>query len=82
MITTTAMKCGFSGGVIVDFPNSAKAKKLYLVINAGGDNRGEDIVLIEGKNSIEEDDEAKFNPLDKLIIFIYFFFLFCFFFVF
>lgn len=39
MITTAAMRCGFGGGVIVDYPNSAKAKKLYLVISAGGDSR-------------------------------------------
>ena len=36
MITKSALKSGFSGGVIVDFPNSAKSKKFYLVINAGG----------------------------------------------
>ena len=27
LITQIAMKCGFSGGVVVDFPNSTKAKK-------------------------------------------------------
>ena len=32
MITNAAMKSGFSGGLIVDFPNSAKAKKYFLVI--------------------------------------------------
>lgn len=35
MITSAAMKCGFSGGLIVDYPNSAKAKKYYLIIEAG-----------------------------------------------
>ncbi len=35
MITTAAMKAGFSGGLIVDYPNSAKAKKYYLVLEAG-----------------------------------------------
>ncbi len=35
MITTSAMKNGFSGGLVVDYPHSAKAKKMYLVINAG-----------------------------------------------
>lgn len=29
-------KKGFSGGIVVDFPNSTKAKKMYLVIDAGG----------------------------------------------
>lgn len=27
MITSSAMKVGFGGGVVVDYPNSAKAKK-------------------------------------------------------
>lgn len=27
LITTQAMKAGFTGGLVVDFPNSAKAKK-------------------------------------------------------
>ena len=27
LITTQATKAGFTGGVVVDFPNSAKAKK-------------------------------------------------------
>lgn len=31
MITKAAMKAGFSGGLVVDYPNSSKAKKLYLV---------------------------------------------------
>lgn len=35
MITEGAMKCGFSGGLVVDFPNSTKAKKYYLCLFAG-----------------------------------------------
>ncbi|KPA82348.1 methyltransferase-like protein [Leptomonas pyrrhocoris] len=35
MITHAAMKCGFNGGVVVDYPNSARAKKYYLVLQAG-----------------------------------------------
>ncbi|ESL07208.1 hypothetical protein TRSC58_05108 [Trypanosoma rangeli SC58] len=35
MITRAAMLCGFTGGVVVDFPHSAKAKKHYLVVQAG-----------------------------------------------
>ena len=37
LITDAAMRCGFSGGVVVDYPNSAKAKKYFLVIDAGVD---------------------------------------------
>jgi hypothetical protein len=29
MITNAAMKCGFSGGVVIDYPNSTKARKYY-----------------------------------------------------
>lgn len=35
LITTSAMKAGFSGGLVVDYPNSTKAKKYYLVLMAG-----------------------------------------------
>ena len=33
MISETATRVGFSGGVVVDYPNSAKAKKHYLVLS-------------------------------------------------
>ena len=35
MITAAAMTCGFTGGVVIDFPNSAKAKKYFLVLFTG-----------------------------------------------
>jgi 18S rRNA (guanine1575-N7)-methyltransferase len=37
MISTSAMQAGFSGGLIVDYPNSTKAKKFYLCLFAGMD---------------------------------------------
>lgn len=36
LITTQAMKAGFSGGLVVDFPNSSKAKKMFLCLLTGG----------------------------------------------
>ncbi|XP_055541861.1 probable 18S rRNA (guanine-N(7))-methyltransferase [Wyeomyia smithii] len=36
LITTQAMKAGFYGGLVVDYPNSAKAKKYFLVLMTGG----------------------------------------------
>lgn len=36
MITAQAMKAGFYGGLVVDYPNSAKAKKYFLVLMTGG----------------------------------------------
>ena len=38
LITRQAMKAGFTGGLVVDFPNSAKAKKVFLVLFTGGVN--------------------------------------------
>ena len=35
MITNAALKNGFTGGLIVDFPNSRKAKKFFLFLMAG-----------------------------------------------
>lgn len=35
MITASAMRCGFTGGMVVDFPNSTKAKKYFLVLMTG-----------------------------------------------
>jgi 18S rRNA (guanine1575-N7)-methyltransferase len=35
LITNCACQCGFTGGVVVDYPNSAKAKKYYLTLFAG-----------------------------------------------
>ena len=36
MITAQAMKSGFTGGLVVDYPNSTKAKKMFLVLMTGG----------------------------------------------
>ncbi|XP_043223223.1 probable 18S rRNA (guanine-N(7))-methyltransferase [Amphibalanus amphitrite] len=36
MITSQAMKAGFTGGLVVDYPNSTKAKKMFLVLMTGG----------------------------------------------
>lgn len=35
LISSSAMKSGFSGGLVVDYPNSTKAKKYYLCLFAG-----------------------------------------------
>ena len=35
MITSSAMRAGFTGGLLIDYPNSTKAKKYYLTLFAG-----------------------------------------------
>ncbi|XP_074643287.1 18S rRNA (guanine-N(7))-methyltransferase-like [Tubulanus polymorphus] len=36
LITQQAMKAGFTGGLVVDYPNSSKAKKMFLCLLTGG----------------------------------------------
>ncbi|KAK2185358.1 hypothetical protein NP493_239g06022 [Ridgeia piscesae] len=36
LITRQSMKAGFTGGLVVDFPNSTKAKKMFLCLFTGG----------------------------------------------
>lgn len=36
LVTAQAIKAGFYGGVVVDYPNSTKAKKFFLVLMTGG----------------------------------------------
>jgi len=35
LITTQAIRAGFGGGVVIDFPNSTKAKKVFLCLFCG-----------------------------------------------
>ena len=35
MITMQAMKAGFTGGIVIDYPNSTRAKKTFLCLFAG-----------------------------------------------
>ncbi|RUS12920.1 putative wbscr22 protein [Jimgerdemannia flammicorona] len=35
MLVDSATRCGFEGGLLVDYPNSKRAKKYYLCLFAG-----------------------------------------------
>lgn len=39
LIISQATKSGFTGGLVIDFPNSTKAKKFFLVLFTGGTNQ-------------------------------------------
>nr|CAD7201287.1 unnamed protein product [Timema douglasi] len=63
LITSQAMKAGFYGGVVVDFPNSTKAKKFFLVLITG-----ENMVLPQGLGTNEtnhQQNEAIFSRKGK-----------------
>ena len=38
MLTSQAIRAGFGGGVVVDYPNSTKAKKIFLCLFCGVTN--------------------------------------------
>ena len=60
MITNAAMKNGFTGGLIVDYPNSKKAKKYYLFLIAGYSeeimNEARGVIMPKAKNEEDDDD--------------------------
>jgi 18S rRNA (guanine1575-N7)-methyltransferase len=40
MLVASAMRAGFGGGLVVDYPHSTRAKKYFLVLMAGGGGGG------------------------------------------
>lgn len=54
LITKAAMKAGFSGGVVVDYPHSTRAKKFFLCLFSGPSN---DYQLPKAVGVDEESDE-------------------------
>ena len=63
MITKSALENGFTGGVLVDFPHSTKAKKYYLFLQAGYTKESIDEVMsaiprLEGEEDDEEDEKV------------------------
>lgn len=54
MLTTTAMKAGFSGGLVVDFPHSTRAKKYFLVLMVGSSSYQPQARGLDGEDSDEE----------------------------
>jgi len=57
MITGAAMRCGFSGGLVVDYPNSSKAKKFFLCLFAGMPVGGYQLPKALGEDGMEEEDD-------------------------
>ena len=57
MVMEAATRGGFSGGVVVDYPNSAKAKKFFLCLTVGGG--GEVPRGLGGEGEGEEGEEGE-----------------------
>lgn len=57
LITSAAMRCGFTGGLLVDFPYSTKAKKFFLVLFTGPSNAFQ-MPKALGGDEVPEGEEA------------------------
>ena len=58
MISNAAMRAGFSGGLVVDFPHSTRAKKYFLVLMVGGTSAMPQAKGQDGEDSEEEEEEG------------------------
>ncbi|KAH7292088.1 hypothetical protein KP509_29G051200 [Ceratopteris richardii] len=56
MISTAAMRCGFSGGLVVDYPHSTRAKKYFLCLICGPPNLNS--ALPKAKLGMESDESG------------------------
>jgi 18S rRNA (guanine1575-N7)-methyltransferase len=75
MISQAAMKCGFGGGMVVDYPHSTKAKKYFLVLYAGqpgGNYRPPQPLLGEPADyddvdvdEVDDDEEGEDEDVDE-----------------
>ena len=52
LITASAMRAGFGGGLVVDFPHSTKAKKYFLVLLAGPPDDGFSMPVPMGEDTM------------------------------
>lgn len=60
LITSTAQKAGFGGGLVIDYPNSNKARKVFLCLLVGGGGGQQQIPKgLEGDST--EVDGVKFE---------------------
>ncbi|KDQ33470.1 hypothetical protein PLEOSDRAFT_1073717 [Pleurotus ostreatus PC15] len=59
LITSCALKAGFGGGIVVDYPNSNKAKKVFLCLFVGGGGQQQMPKGLESE--VEEDARARFE---------------------
>jgi len=61
LITSIAQRAGFGGGIVVDYPNSRKAKKVFLCLFVGGGGGGEQQQLPMGLEMAEEEERVPFE---------------------
>ncbi|KAE9409543.1 S-adenosyl-L-methionine-dependent methyltransferase [Gymnopus androsaceus JB14] len=61
LITSIAQKAGFGGGVVVDYPNSNKARKVFLCLFVGGGGGGQQQIPEGLDGEMVEDGKVRFE---------------------
>lgn len=62
LITSIAQRAGFGGGLVVDYPNSKRAKKVFLCLFVGGGGGQQSLPKgLEGQEGQENDETVKFE---------------------
>lgn len=61
LITSIAQKAGFGGGIVVDYPNSKKAKKVFLCLYVGGGGGAQQLPEGLDGEEVEEGGNARFE---------------------
>ncbi|KAK7693530.1 hypothetical protein QCA50_003099 [Cerrena zonata] len=61
LITSIAQKAGFGGGIVVDYPNSKKARKVFLCLFVGGGGGGQQQVPKGLEGDEVDGSRAKFE---------------------
>ena len=61
LITNAALENGFTGGLVVDYPHSTKAKKYYLFLQAGYTKDSLEQVMSTIPKALEEEEEEQID---------------------
>ncbi|CAL1704716.1 unnamed protein product [Somion occarium] len=61
LITSIAQKAGFGGGVVVDYPNSKKARKVFLCLYVGSGGGQQAPKGLEGEEQEVDESRARFE---------------------
>ncbi|KAI0082652.1 williams-Beuren syndrome critical region protein 22 [Panus rudis PR-1116 ss-1] len=61
LITTIAQKAGFGGGIVVDYPNSKKARKVFLCLFVGSGGSQQVPKGLDGEGEEVDDSKARFE---------------------
>lgn len=62
LITSIAQKAGFGGGVVIDYPNSKKARKVFLCLFVGSGGAHQNVPKgLDGEEPVEGEESVKYE---------------------